>query len=228
MITKSYLITTYIDRNLSMSEIAAELDCSVHKVEYWMKKHNIQRRNRSDATYIKSNPNGDPFKIKRNLTPEELQLKGLGIGIYWGEGNKKNLHSVRVGNTDPGLILTFVKFLRDICGVNEEKIVYGLQLFTDVDEKAALNYWMSKLNVQRSQIMPTISRISSGRIGSYKSKNQYGVITVYVNNVKLRNWIVQQLRCWSSSTVEQGHGKAQTRVQLSSPAPSVVINNVIC
>lgn len=194
MLTSSYLIRKYVNNRLSMAEIAKLNKCSVHRVEYWMKIHNIPRRSRSDATYIKSNPNGDPFKIKFVLSPDEQHLKGLGLGIYWGEGNKKNIHSVRVGNTDPGLILTFVKFLKVICQVDEDKIVYGLQLFSDIDEQKALDYWMLKLKVPRSRIMPTVNRIISGKIGSYKSKNLFGVITVYVNNVKLRNWMVDQLK----------------------------------
>ncbi len=194
MITKENLVSAYIEKRLSMAEIAKEYGCSVNKIDYWMKSYDIKRRNRSEANYIKYNPEGDPFNIKFNLTAEEQHLKGLGMGIYWGEGNKRNVHSVRVGNTDPGLILTFVKFLKEICRVQENKITYGLQLFTDIDELTALNYWMSKLNIQRSQIMPTVNRINSGRIGSYQSKNVYGVITVCVHNVKLRNWMVNELK----------------------------------
>ena len=41
--------------------------------------------------------------------------------------------------------------------------------------------------------MPTVTKTISGKIGTYKMKNQYGVITLYVFNVKLRNWLVDQL-----------------------------------
>ena len=92
-----------------------------------------------------------------------------------------------MGNTDPFLVLTSVKILKEICQVNDDKIVYGLQLFTDVDEQVAVDYWMRLLNIKRSRILPTVNSINSGKIGSYKTKNEHGVITVYVNNMKLRN-----------------------------------------
>ncbi len=176
-----------------MSEVATHLGCSVHKVDYWLKKFSVQKRSRSESMYIKKNKTGDPFVIKTNLNKSEAQLFGLGIGIYWGEGNKKNLHAVRVGNTDPGLVLTYVKFLKEICQLQPEKIRYGLQVFTDVDENEAVNFWIEKLSITRQQIMPTISRINSGKMGTYKIKNRYGVMTVYVFNKKLRDWMVSQL-----------------------------------
>jgi hypothetical protein len=194
MIEHEVLIRKYSVEKLSMKQISLDLECSVHKVEYWMNKHSIKRRSISDAIYIKQNKNGDPFNIKSSLNSKEKLLKGLGLGIYWGEGNKKNTYSVRVGNTDPELLRVFVLFLRKICGVHEHKIRYGLQLFTDVEEQVALNFWQEQLGIDRSKIMPTVNRIVSGKIGTYKTKNEYGVITVYVNNRKLRDWMVAQLK----------------------------------
>ena len=77
----------------SMSEVADKLGFSRHKVAYWMKKMKIPRRSRSEAGYLKYNPNGDPFRIRTNLGIEESFLMGLGLGIYWGEGSKsRNIH----------------------------------------------------------------------------------------------------------------------------------------
>jgi len=208
MIERKFLEENYLEKNASMSEIANKLNCSVHKVEYWMKQYQIPRRNRSDANYVKYNPNGDPFTIKQDLSVDEVFLMGLALGIYWGEGNKRNVHSVRVGNTDPELIQTFTKFLRSICRVREDKIRFGLQLFSDIDENVAIQFWIDKLKIKRKQILPTVSRIQSGKIGTYKNKSNYGVMTVQVNNKKLRNWIIDQLVHLSpdSSVVERIHG----------------------
>jgi hypothetical protein len=176
-----------------MQEIATHVGCSPHKVDYWLRKYEIPKRSYSDATYVKHNGLTDPFYIKKNLTYTEQKLFGLGVGIYWGEGNKRNIHAVRVGNTDPKLLGVFIDFLVHICGVNPSKIRYGLQLFTDVEERDALNFWQDELSITRNQIMPTVSRIESGKIGTYKTKNQFGVMTVYVFNKKLRDWLVGQL-----------------------------------
>ncbi len=80
------------------------------------------------------------------------------------------MHSVRLGNTDPLMIKVFRDFLLTICGIESTKIRYGLQIFSDVDENEALHFWQEYLSIERSSIMPTISRIQSGKIGTYKIK----------------------------------------------------------
>lgn len=67
MITKDVLEKLYFKKHQSMTEIAKQLNCSVHKVVYWMDKHKISRRSWSLAAYHKQNPNGHPFKIKEHL-----------------------------------------------------------------------------------------------------------------------------------------------------------------
>lgn len=190
---KKTLQNLYIEKGMSVTEISEFLGVTPHKINYWLNVHSISKRSISDAIYVKFNGLIDPFKIKVNLTCEEQALYGLGVGIYWGEGNKKSLTAVRVGNTDANLLKVFIRFLVEICGVKYEKIRYGLQIFTDIEESEALEFWQKELNIDRNQIMPTISRVKSGKIGTYKTKNQYGVMTVYVFNRKLRDWMVSQL-----------------------------------
>src|SRR5271157_4776813 len=103
MIEKEILADLYFNRKKSMQEIARDLNCSLHKVSYWMK---------------------------------------LGIGLYWGEGNKKNIGSIRLGNTNPRLICSFVEFLIKIFGINVPKLRFGLQIFSDIQQAEALNFWL--------------------------------------------------------------------------------------
>jgi hypothetical protein len=190
---RSRLLHQYLEEGLSMKQIASSELCSVHKVEYWLKKYEIPRRKISDAVYLKHNGLTDPFRIAELSSPELLKLYGIGIGIYWGEGNKKSKTAVRMGNTDVKLVKSFILFLHKVCGVTYSKMRYSLQLFSDVDETTALEYWQKQLNITRNQIMPTVNRIKSGKIGTYKIKNKYGVMTVYVFNRKLRDWLNDQL-----------------------------------
>ncbi len=106
----------------SMSDIAKRLQCSIHTVVYWMEKYGIKRRSHSEATYLKGNPHGDPFDIKKSLTPNDKLLFGLGMGIYLGEGNKVTKHSLRVSNTNPLILRLFLKFLFTICRFDKNRI----------------------------------------------------------------------------------------------------------
>ena len=190
-INTSELITAY-KNGKSMSEIANDYHCSLHKVVYWMKKHGITRRSRSDAAYIKANPQGDPFNIKKTITNEEKILYGLGIGLYWGEGTKATKETVRVTNTDVAIIKVFKRFLEQICGVIPTKIHYSLVTFNDINSKDAAEYWSKQLEISEDKFGTIVSIPSQGK-GTYKKKSQYGVCSITVSNIKLKRWIMDQI-----------------------------------
>jgi hypothetical protein len=192
MLTKSELEELYLEDRMSMMEMAVALGRSPHKIEYWMTKHQIKRRSISEAIYLKNNPNGDPFTIKKRYTKSDLYLLGLGIGLYWGEGNKANPHSVRLGNTDAELLKMFIKFLVEIFNVKKEDMRFNLQIFSDLDVDAVLDYWIQELEVEEWQFYkPTVT--ISGSIGTYRRKSEHGVVSVYYHNKKLRDILVGML-----------------------------------
>jgi len=157
-----------------------------------MDKYDIKRRSISEAIYLKNNPGGDPFRFSPPRSISAALLYGLGLGLYWGEGNKANLCSVRLGNTDPGLILVFMRFLIFFFNIEKRDLRFSLQIFTDIDKIKALKYWCRKLGVTRSQFRGiTITRSLS--IGTYRKKSEYGVVTVYYHNKKLRDVLCQKL-----------------------------------
>jgi hypothetical protein len=175
-----------------MKEMADMFGCSLHKVAYWMEKFKISRRARSEATYVKRNPAGDPFIFSRPTSVVGAELMGLGLGLYWGEGTKANKNSVRLGNTDPALVKIFIKFLRDICGIDEKKLRFGLQIFSDMNPTEALNFWARKLGSDKSRFQKPIITPSRGK-GTYRRKTRHGVLTVYFNNKKLREVLIREL-----------------------------------
>lgn len=192
MIENAVLQRLYTQNKLSMMEIAAVLDCSHHQVVYWMKKYEITRRSISEAVYQKHNPNGDPFTIQPIDTVEKAKLYGIGIGLYWGEGTKANKYAVRLGNTDPELLNTFIRFLIELFDIDKEDLRFGLQIFTDIKQDAALEYWSTALGIHQSQFYKVHVTIS-GSIGNYRKKSRYGVVTVYYHNKRLRDILVEML-----------------------------------
>jgi hypothetical protein len=181
------------DSGKSMTEISSILKVSPNKVVYWMKKFNIKRRTHSQAAYIKQNPEGDPFKIKTNLSKNDIFLYGLGIGIYWGEGNKNpKIPSLRVANTDPHLIRIFLRFLEDIYGLNKNRFSYSIVSFNDADPEVARSYWAKELKIPPEKF-GKITIIPKQGKGTYKKKSQFGVCTVQGNNSKLRRLVINKV-----------------------------------
>lgn len=202
MIKKDILNELYVENGLSMQQVASQLGCSVNKVVYWMDTYDMKRRSVSDAIYQMNNPTGDPFAIKKISTLEDAYLFGLGIGIYWGEGNKRNKHSVRLGNTDPGLVTAFIRFLIDICGIRPEKLRFGLQIFSDMDPEEAIAFWTEHTGYSREQFHKTTIVTPARSIGTYREKTKHGVLTVHFHNYKLRDIIVSLCR---DSSVGRAH-----------------------
>lgn len=185
-ICKTLLVDKYIHEKKSARLIANEIGCSENKVNFWLKRYKIQKRSISEAVYLKSNPTGDPFAFNQPQNIASSLLFGLGIGLYWGEGNKKNKTTVRLGNTDPFLIRSFITFLIKIYEVKREKFRFGLQIFNDMDPEEVLSFWVKELGFPRShfgKVIVTPARAA----GTYREKTKHGVLTVYVSNSKLRN-----------------------------------------
>ena len=188
MLSEKLLNSLYLEKSMSTRDIARIQKCSEHKVNYWIRKYNIPKRSIADALYAKHNPSGDPFLLKKIQNPKDAQLFGIGLGLYWGEGNKKNINSVKLGNTDPGMIRIFIKFLMELMGVKINKLRFGLQIFSDLRKSVVLDFWLNslqKFGIVREQFYK-VTVTPARSIGTYREKSQYGVLTVYVHNIKLK------------------------------------------
>ncbi|MDP3792563.1 MAG: hypothetical protein Q8Q89_02430 [bacterium] len=183
------LINLYTNNKKSSSEIAKVFKCSEHKINYWINKYGIQKRTLSDSMYAKYNPHGDPFLVRKPTTLKEANLLGLGLGLYWGEGNKKNKNSIRLGNTDPRIIKKFIEFLIKIFGIKKDKLRFGLQIFSDISEGEVIRFWLNELkdfSINSNQFFK-VTVTPSRSLGSYREKSKFGVLTVHFCNVKLKN-----------------------------------------
>lgn len=182
----------YLEKKLSLSEIADYTGFKTHKIIYWMDKFGIKRRIRSEANYIKANPKGEPFTVKNRLTRDEAKLKYLALGLYWGEGGKAANYGVRITNSDPGVIKVFLEYLRKICRAKEDKIHFYLQTFKDNDIEIAKGYWSEQLKVGPKRINTGTPIPSMGK-GTYKKISTYGVMSLGFFNSHLQSYILNEL-----------------------------------
>lgn len=193
MLKREILEKYYLTERKSSRQISVLLKCSEHKVNYWIDKYKIKKRSISDSLYVRCNPSGNPFELNKLLNKDKNFIYGLGLGLFWGEGNKRNKNSVRLGNTDPDLIRLFIIYLRSAYNIDIEKLNFSIQIFDDLDVDAVRNYWIQKLSVKPNQIYDKITISKSGRKGSYRNKNKNGVITVYFHNTKLKQIIDREI-----------------------------------
>jgi len=109
-----------------------------------------------------------------------------------GRRKQKNNHSVRLGNTDPGVIKCFLEFLTETYQIDKTRLRFGLQIFSDISPKDALNFWTETLGVSGKSFHKIIIT-KSGKLGTCREKNRTGVLTIYFSNTKLRDIIVSAI-----------------------------------
>jgi len=163
-----------------------------------MDKYNLKRRSRSEATYVKRNPTGNPFTKRKGLNHQQIFLKALGLGFYWGEGTKADKYNVRICNSDPKFIQIFLRFLKEIYQIKEKRLRFALHLFDDIDPDKAINYWCKELHLNKRNFLKT-QIIKLNRKGTYIKKSKYGVLTLIFYNKKLRDIINKEIEEIKSS-----------------------------
>jgi hypothetical protein len=191
-IEKRLLKQLYMGKKMSVAQIAKKLGYSISGINYWINLYGVKKRSISEAIYLKHNPKGDPFSFRKPFNISEAKLFGLGIGLYWGEGTKANKNTVRIGNSDVNVIKTFISFLDNFFKISKYDLKFQLQIFSDIDVKEAERYWLQNLMVNKSQLYKTVITRSVAK-GTYKHKSEYGVMTLYYGNTKLRNILVSLL-----------------------------------
>ncbi len=191
MLNKKVLQKLYYDSRLSVSDIAKTISVTPTMVGYWIKKYDLNRRSISESAYAKQNPGGDPFKIKNKLGGNDQELLIAGLMLYWAEGSRRNKHVIQLANLDERMLRLFARFLRVICGVNENKLCLTVQLYRDFDKEKTRDYWSKNLEIPKHFIAVNIH--SDKRSKPNQQWSKYGIARIEVRNIKLKQWIDKAL-----------------------------------
>jgi hypothetical protein len=121
------------------------------------------------------------------LSKRELLL--IGVSLYWGEGVNKALvkgyQLVTFVNSDPQMVIVFMKFLREVLCVEYNKIKPGIIIHPNVDANKAIIYWSRLTGLPKEQfwVSVAVSRASKHKRPSHSLS--YGTIHLRVNNRRL-------------------------------------------
>jgi len=181
----------YLKKQYSMAMVAEKLKISPGKVWYWLEKNNISRRNRSKAGYLvhKQRFNKLPCNIRKKLLPKEKELLITGLMLYWAEGWKKNSGSVVFSNSSPKMAQLFLKFLREICEIHENRLRVLLHLYEDQNEQELKKFWSRTLKIPLEQFSATC--VHKSKSGTYKKKSKYGTLSLRYSDKKLLKQILK-------------------------------------
>lgn len=176
---------------LSMREVGLEFGKSVWSINSTMKNHNILCRKRNETNNIQFLKSPLSFLPKAKLTNSERLLKIAGLMLYWGEGAKKNTHSVDFANSDPEMILVFLKFLRTIYQVNETKFRIYLYSYNSLPTNELIAYWSYLTNIPASQFSKPYIRAKSEL---KHDKMQHGLIHIRYSDIRLFRMMMDEIK----------------------------------
>lgn len=135
----------YYKDGLSSVEIGRKFNVSPWVVIRFMKRNNLSLRTRVESNANAFNRKPLTFSIKKNLLPKEREMKVAGIMLYWAEGGKPYQHArnwtVDLANSDPQMVMLFLRFLREICRVDEKKLSVQLYCYADQNVEVLKGYW---------------------------------------------------------------------------------------
>jgi len=172
----------YYQEGLSCREIALKTHKTIGQIIYLMRSHNFKLRNAAETIQIQFYKKPLTFDEKQHLTLKDLQLKQAGLMLYWAEGNK-TYNTVDLANSNEPIILIFLKMLRQIYGVKEEKIRVLLYCYVNQNKQKIINYWSKKLKIPKKQFIKPFVRkdYNPDKIG----KMPYGLIHIRYNDKRL-------------------------------------------
>ena len=193
----------YWDKEYNMKEIADMYNLSLWSIHSFMKKSAILRRSNSETNFLlnKSKPQ---FVVKDKLDVSGEILKTAGIMLYWAEGTLTG-NTVDFVNSNPEMVKIFLSFLREICGIKEERLRVYLYAYSYQDIQKLKKYWNRVTGISLSQF--TKPYIREGNSNLSNRKLEYGLVHIRYNDKRLleliRSWIIEYT-LWAGTQVAKG------------------------
>jgi predicted transcriptional regulator len=206
------------ESGLSIKDISLKLNVSKSSVSMWCQDivlseeavQNIVKTSKKKCTagilrYTES------LRKKRQANIIDDKQKGLdmlgklssrdvmciGIGLYWGEGYKKGNQEFGFTNSDPQMIVFYIKWLRNIFNIDKKELILRISI-NELHEyriKEVENFWVKNTGVPFSQFTKT-SLIKTKSKKIYENQEQhFGTLRIKVRRgTKMRRMILGMIQ----------------------------------
>jgi hypothetical protein len=188
----------------SIKAIAREVGAAPSTISYWV--HDIEltpeqvETNNARAERARNDSWRRLNRDRRLDYQEDGRLRArvgeplhvAGCMLYWAEGAKAR-NRVKFTNSDPAMLTTFVRFLRECFGITADDITFSVNVYTNngksIDDIEA--YWVDLLSLShRCARKHMLDHTPTSSSGGKRNRLPYGVCTVVV---KRSTWLVQHI-----------------------------------
>jgi hypothetical protein len=158
----------------SINDIARRLNASKSSVSYWCRDIRLsdrqakrlaeKRRSAGALGRLRAAEKKRVERLRASLAEAKRGAKEvgalnkrdlfiLGIGLYWGEGYKKANEECGFTNSDPGIILAYMAWLKRICRVPVRDLILRVSINSAHAHRvhAAEKFWSQQTKVPMSQ-----------------------------------------------------------------------------
>lgn len=153
-------------KNLELSEVSRNLLQQNNKLAYTRGLLGANKKRK--ALIDDENRIAQEFGYSSIYALSKNELLIIGAALYWAEGTKSEKgasRSLAFSNSDPKMIRVYMKFIREVLKVQEEKIRAGIHIYNTNSENLARKFWsdITDLPQDRFYIVTQISRASQNR-----------------------------------------------------------------
>lgn len=148
-----------------------------HATEALLRSSELRRAKREEDTEIQTNLG------KKDVGPLSKRERMLvGLGLYWGEGYKRGSQELGFTNSDPDMILFYIRWLQQVYEVGKDRLILRVSIneqhryrISEVEK-----YWSTLTEVPLSQFTKS-SLIKTASTKLYTKKDaHFGTLRVKV------------------------------------------------
>src|SRR3989344_3163617 len=174
------------NKKWSGPDIAKKLVINQRYVYRILDRLGVKRRTVFEQNKINFLKSPLSFKFKDKLSIKEKELLIAVAMLYYGEGAKTG-KTVDLANSDPVMLKIFLKFLRKICRIDENKLRFYLYCFSNQNPDELIGFWCNFLKIKKENL-------DRPYIKDFNHKNKrtmpYGVLHIRYSDLRLLNKIL--------------------------------------
>lgn len=150
-----------------------------------LKNINEARREKLDRYYQRAKEEARSEFLVFSKNP----LFIAGMTAYWVGGDRVSKYNLRMGNSDPGVLLVFANFLTRFLAVQRKSLKAQVFFDNSINPDICLEFWAINLKLERDQFMASIL-LNRGR---KTKKSRYGNCNIGITSrflkTKMLEWI---------------------------------------
>ncbi len=183
------VIEWYTIKELSAREIADKLNIGLDAVYYCLRRNKVKRRTSTETNALRFERQPLSYTINELLSEEQKLLSILAVSLYWAEGAKRG-HVVDFANSDVQMCKIFIRFLREICQIDESRLRGFIYCHNNQNPAHLVTFWSETLEIPESQF--TKPYVRPAQASKMPHCMEHGLVHIRYSDKKL----LRQIQAW--------------------------------